>query len=252
MLWYPRKVFLSAELWAFWFLFVNLIPANAGSALEQIITNIDEILKANPLPPGEKSQTITIAQTETATLVLARAIEGSIGAKPHVHKTHDEAVYIVKGTAQLFINGKLVDFNAGSLHFNPMGSVHTFKRTGSELVYILIWTPGMKEMDRHIVEWASDIRPKVLLIWTIYEMGFPEGANMKAPRGFRVSLWGLSFSLYLGAGEWSALHWKGGDKRQKGYKIQRNKRSGFLLMVPQNLHLKEEQPWNKWLESFWE
>jgi len=28
--------------------------------------------------------------------------------------------------------------------------------------------------------------------WGIYEVGFPEGSHMKAPRGCRVSLWGLS------------------------------------------------------------
>jgi hypothetical protein len=33
-----------------------------------------------------------------------------------------------------------------------------------------------------------------LNFWGIYEMAFPEGSNMKAPRGFRVSLWSLFFS----------------------------------------------------------
>ena len=133
-------------------LFANIATANAQSAIEQIVNNIDEILKANPLPPGEKGQQIKIAQTETATILVGRSIEGSISAKPHVHKTHDETLYIVRGTAQLFINGKWVDFNAGGLHFNPMGKVHTLKRTGNELVFISIFTPAMKETDRHFVE----------------------------------------------------------------------------------------------------
>ena len=137
---------------SFLLLFVNIATANAQSAIEQIVNNIDEILKANPLPPGEKGQQIKIAQTETATILVGRSIEGSISAKPHVHKTHDETLYIVRGTAQLFINGKWVDFNAGGLHFNPMGKVHTLKRTGNELVFISIFTPAMKETDRHFVE----------------------------------------------------------------------------------------------------
>jgi len=137
---------------SFLLLFINIATANAQSAIEQIVNNIDEILKANPLPPGEKGQQIKIAQTETATILVGRSIEGSISAKPHVHKTHDETLYIVRGTAQLFINGKWVDFNAGGLHFNPMGKVHTLKRTGNELVFISIFTPAMKETDRHFVE----------------------------------------------------------------------------------------------------
>jgi len=36
------------------------------------------------------------------------------------------------------------------------------------------------------------------LNWKIYEVDFPESSNMKAPRGFRFSLWSLSF--------FSALH----------------------------------------------
>jgi hypothetical protein len=30
-----------------------------------------------------------------------------------------------------------------------------------------------------------------LIFWRIYEMGFPEASNVKAPRGFRPSLWSL-------------------------------------------------------------
>jgi hypothetical protein len=30
-----------------------------------------------------------------------------------------------------------------------------------------------------------------LNFWGIYEMDFPEGSNVKAPRGFRYSLWSL-------------------------------------------------------------
>jgi hypothetical protein len=32
-----------------------------------------------------------------------------------------------------------------------------------------------------------------LTFWGIYAIDFPERPNMKAPRGFRNSLWGLSF-----------------------------------------------------------
>ncbi len=137
---------------SFFFFFVNLASANTASAFEQIINNIDDILQANPLPPGQKGQQIKIAETETATILVGRSTEGAISAKPHIHKTHDETLYIVRGTAQLFINGKWVDFNAGGIHFNPMGKVHTLKRTGKELIFISTFTPAMKETDRHFVE----------------------------------------------------------------------------------------------------
>jgi hypothetical protein len=38
-----------------------------------------------------------------------------------------------------------------------------------------------------------------LYLWGIYEIDFPERSDRKAPRGFRKSLWGLSFAQFLEA-----------------------------------------------------
>jgi len=128
----------------------TLVSINAADTTSQIITNIEEILNANPLKAGEKGQMINIAQDETIGLFVMRATEG--GLKPHFHKTHNETIYVIRGTGQLFINDKWVDVKAGSLHFNPMGKVHGSKATGEGLVGISIFTPAMKEPDRHFVE----------------------------------------------------------------------------------------------------
>jgi len=134
------------------FLFLFVVSLTFVNATEQILTHIDEILKANPLPAGEKAQTVTIAQDDAISLLVLRATEGVV-IKSHLHKTHDETVYVIKGTAQMFINDKWVDVKPGTLHFNPMGKVHSLKVTGNEpLVAISIFTPAMKEPDRHFVE----------------------------------------------------------------------------------------------------
>jgi mannose-6-phosphate isomerase-like protein (cupin superfamily) len=84
--------------------------------------------------------------------LVLRVTEG-VEATPHVHKTHDETVYLIKGSGQMLINDKWFDFKLGSLHFNPMGKVHSVKNTGHEpLVAISIFTPAMKEPDRHFVQ----------------------------------------------------------------------------------------------------
>jgi mannose-6-phosphate isomerase-like protein (cupin superfamily) len=137
------KLFLS---------FSSLAPLNAADTTSQIITHIDEILKENPLKAGEKAQTINIAQDDTISLLVLRATEG-VEVKPHVHKTHDETGYLIKGSGQMLINDKWFDIKPGSLHFNPMGKVHSVKNTGNEpLVAISIFTPAMKEPDRHFVQ----------------------------------------------------------------------------------------------------
>ena len=135
------------------FLFLaTLTLSNAADTTSQIVTHADQILKENPLKAGEEVQLITIAQDDTITVIVGRIIEGA-EVKPHFHKTHDETVYVIRGTGQWMINDKWVDIKPGSIHFNPMTKVHSTKNTGSgELVFFSIFTPGMKEVDRNFVQ----------------------------------------------------------------------------------------------------
>jgi mannose-6-phosphate isomerase-like protein (cupin superfamily) len=138
-------VFLSIFL-------ATLVSINAADTTEQIINQIDQILKENPMKPGEKAQTIKIAENDAISLLVLRLTEG-VWVKGHIHKTHDETIYVVKGTAQLFTNDKWVEVKPGSLHFNPKGKVHSVQNIGNEpLVVISIFTPGMKEPDRHFLQ----------------------------------------------------------------------------------------------------
>jgi mannose-6-phosphate isomerase-like protein (cupin superfamily) len=147
-----RNISICGIVGFLFLLFVSLASLNAADPTEQIVTHIDEILKANPLPAGEKVQRIKIAQDDTISFLVLRLTEGGV-VKSHFHKTHDETVYVIKGTAQMFINDKWVDINPGTVHFNPMGKVHATKNTGNEpLVVISIYTPAMKEPDTNFVE----------------------------------------------------------------------------------------------------
>ncbi|HNU86101.1 MAG TPA: hypothetical protein P5244_14775 [Syntrophales bacterium] len=86
-------------------LLLAAIPATAATTTDQIVTQIDDILKANPLSPTDKVQMIPVAQDDTITINVARFIEWA-EVKPHLHKTHDEMVYVLKGTGQMFVNEK--------------------------------------------------------------------------------------------------------------------------------------------------
>jgi mannose-6-phosphate isomerase-like protein (cupin superfamily) len=134
------------------FFLATLTNLNAADTTSQIMTHIDEILKENPLKADQKVQMISIAQDDTISLFVVRSVEGFV-LKSHIHKTHSETVHVVKGTGQMLINDKWVDIKPGNLHFNPMGKVHSLKNTGNEpLVVISIFTPALKEPDRHFVE----------------------------------------------------------------------------------------------------
>ena len=111
----------------------------------------DAILKANPMPPGEKAQAIRIGGDATATLFVARFAQGA-EVKPHFHKTHTEVLYVIEGTGRMIIDGKEIDIKPGSILMNPMGKVHSMKNTGSgEIVFLQIFTPEWKEPDRVFV-----------------------------------------------------------------------------------------------------
>ncbi|MDF1556035.1 MAG: cupin domain-containing protein [Deferrisomatales bacterium] len=119
---------------------------------KQLLSNIDKLLEDNPLPEGKKSQAIKIAENDNATISLIRATEGA-GLGQHFHSEHDETMYVIKGRGELFIDGKWVEMHPGSIHFNPIGKTHTNRQTGSEqLVFISMFSPGMKYEDRHFVE----------------------------------------------------------------------------------------------------
>ena len=132
--------------------FVTAVPAQAANTTEQILTQIDDILAANPMKATDKIQLINVAQDDTVTVNIARVREGAV-LKPHIHKTHDEVAYIVKGSGQMFVNGKWIDVKPGTFHFNPMNKVHATRNAGKEdLVLLSIFTPSMKEADRYFVD----------------------------------------------------------------------------------------------------
>jgi quercetin dioxygenase-like cupin family protein len=132
--------------------FASFTLANAADTASQIVTQVDQILKDNPLKAGEKAQRIKVAEDDTITVFVVRLVEGA-EIKAHFHKTHDETVYVLKGTGEMLVGDKWTDIKPGTLHFNPMGKAHYTKNTGDEpLVAISIFTPAMREPDSHAVE----------------------------------------------------------------------------------------------------
>jgi mannose-6-phosphate isomerase-like protein (cupin superfamily) len=135
-----------------WLVFMPIAGAEAADTVSTLLLRIDDILQQNPLPAGAKSQLIPFAESDAITVNVARAIDGA-GLKPHLHKTHDETIYVVQGTGQMFVNGAWVDIQPGMIQFNPRGNIHGHRQTGAApLVFISIFTPPLKEPDRHFVE----------------------------------------------------------------------------------------------------
>jgi hypothetical protein len=84
------------------FLFSSLTYAQD---ISQVVSNLDEILKANPLEPGATKAQITKFEDDTATVLVIQNVVGLV-LKPHFHKTHSETIYVAKGSGQIFSNDK--------------------------------------------------------------------------------------------------------------------------------------------------
>jgi len=120
--------------------------------VRQIIAQIDEILKDNPVPAGEKSRAVKVVDDDAISVIVSCMLEGA-ELKHHYHKKHAETEVFIRGTGQLLVGDRWVEVKAGSLHFNPANAVHAIRNTGTEpLVVLVLFTPGMKETDRHFTE----------------------------------------------------------------------------------------------------
>jgi quercetin dioxygenase-like cupin family protein len=118
----------------------------------QINTPVDEILKANPLSAGDKSQMHKLAEDDSVSLCLVRMAPGAELA-PHFHETHVETEYVIRGSRQLLVNDKWVDIKPGSFHFNRKNKPHGVKSTGDEpVVVLIIFTPAMRKVHRHFLK----------------------------------------------------------------------------------------------------
>jgi len=124
----------------------------ARDMMRQIVVQIDEILRDNPVPAGEKSRAVKLVDDDAISIIVSCMLEGA-ELKHHYHKKHAETEYFVRGTGELLVGDRWVEVKAGSLHFNPANAVHAIRNTGTEpLVVLVVFTPGMKETDRHFTE----------------------------------------------------------------------------------------------------
>jgi quercetin dioxygenase-like cupin family protein len=123
------------------------LPVEAVPAL---MLRVDDILSENPPPPGAEAHLVTLLHGKEMTLLLAQII-GSL--KPHIHTTHEETIYVLRGSGQALVGGRWEDLSPGTvLHFQDQ-AVHSIKAAaGNPLVFLCHFVPGMKEMDRIFVE----------------------------------------------------------------------------------------------------
>ena len=131
-------------------LLLGVLVSSGGAAgpANQIVANYADILKANPMPAGEKAQAITLASDPTATVNLVRFAPGA-QVPPHFHKSHSETLYVIEGSGKMVVDGKEIDIGPGSIIHVPANKPHAAKcASGGELIGLQIFAPEWTEPDR--------------------------------------------------------------------------------------------------------
>ncbi len=72
-------------------------------------------------------------------------------APPHLHRSDDEAWYVLEGTLCVRVGQEVVEAHAGSSVFVPRGTLHTYWNPGPDpLRYLLVMTSNIYRMIQEI------------------------------------------------------------------------------------------------------
>ncbi len=64
------------------------------------------------------------------------------GPPPHIHKTEEEAFYVLEGSLNVLVKEHTIKANAGAFVLVPRGTVHTFSKIGTSAKILVIISPA--------------------------------------------------------------------------------------------------------------
>ena len=111
--------------------------------------DLEKMIAENPLAPGENIKVITLGQGPAASHHVVQIRDRET---PHLHKTHDATVTMLKGQGYLMLEQRRIDLAAGDVVYIPRGAAHYFTNTAREpSVAFAIYTPAFDGKDTHPV-----------------------------------------------------------------------------------------------------
>ena len=98
-----------------------------GGELRQ--ADVEKIVAENPLGANENIKITTLGQGESVShhIVQIRDREN-----PHIHKTHDGTVVMMKGRGYLMMKNRRIELSVSDVVYIPRGVVHHYVNTGAE------------------------------------------------------------------------------------------------------------------------
>ena len=149
---------ISKTVWLF-FLSLNFLACTPSAHLymhdkgQLTHAHLEQLLSANPLSPDQNIRVTTLGKGKDMSHHLVQIRDHE---KPHVHKTHDLTVAMLKGKGYLMLDQKRIELRRGDVLFIPQGSVHYFVNTFAEpSVGLAVFSPVFKGKDSIPVGKAS-------------------------------------------------------------------------------------------------
>lgn len=110
------------------------------------VYDIDSLLNEHAMVKGQSFRTDVIAWDSTSSVHLTQ-IEASL--ELHHHATHDENVWIIRGSGRLTIGDQKMKVKAGQVVHIPRGTKHAFHNLGSNPAVVMsVFSPGFDGKDR--------------------------------------------------------------------------------------------------------
>ena len=98
--------------------------------------------KMVPVPGHKITHKVSGADTDGAYSLLEVELDGD-GPPQHIHKTEDEAFYVLEGEINVLLGERTIKAKAGTFVRIPRGTVHTFCRIEKKSAKLLaIFTPA--------------------------------------------------------------------------------------------------------------
>ena len=110
------------------------------------VYDIDSLLNEYTLTKGQSFRTDIIAWDSTSSVHLTQ-VETAV--ESHHHATHDENVWIIRGSGRLTLGDQKMKVKAGEVVHIPRGTRHAFHNLGSNPAVVMsVFSPGFDGKDR--------------------------------------------------------------------------------------------------------
>ncbi len=104
------------------------------------IWNVGEVDGSNPLPEGEGFKNNWLAHTPHSSTNVTQIREKG-GARAHIHRDHDEIIYVAEGEGEFRLGDEVKRVRPGDIVVAPSGTVHGPTPNSPRFVFLSVFAP---------------------------------------------------------------------------------------------------------------